>query len=88
MFDAHCAMPPATLIQLAGAIKPYDLLFLEEPAVPGNIEVFKRLKEQIDIPAGGRRTRPDHLGVPALPAASLPRHPAARLLPHAAASPR
>ena len=37
MFDAHSAVPPATLIQLAAAIKPYDLLFIEEPAVPGNI---------------------------------------------------
>ena len=58
MFDAHCAVPPATLIQLAGALKPYDLLFLEEPAVPGNIEVFKRLKAQISIPlAAGERDR-------------------------------
>lgn len=58
MFDAHCAVPPATLIQLAAAIKPYDLLFIEEPAVPGNIEVFKRLKEQISIPlAAGERDR-------------------------------
>jgi galactonate dehydratase len=58
MFDAHCAVPPATLIQLAAAIQPYDILFLEEPAVPGNIEVFKRLKEQIRIPlATGERDR-------------------------------
>lgn len=58
MFDAHCALPPATLIQLASAIAPYDLLFIEEPAVPGNIEVFKRLKEQIRIPlAAGERDR-------------------------------
>src|SRR5262249_5667534 len=58
MFDAHSAVPPATLIQLAAAIKPYDVLFIEEPAVPGNIEVFKRLKEQIPIPlAAGRRDR-------------------------------
>ena len=58
MFDAHCAIPPATLIQLASALKPYDLLFIEEPAVPGNIEVFKRLKEQISIPlAAGERDR-------------------------------
>jgi galactonate dehydratase len=58
MFDAHCAVPPATLIQLAAAIQPYDVLFLEEPAVPGNIEVFKRLKEQIRIPlATGERDR-------------------------------
>jgi galactonate dehydratase len=58
MFDAHCAVPPATLIQLASVIKAYDVLFIEEPAVPGNIEVFKRLKEQIAIPlAAGERDR-------------------------------
>lgn len=58
MFDAHCALPPATLIQVAAAIQPYDVLFIEEPAVPGNIEVFKRLKEQIRIPlATGERDR-------------------------------
>ena len=58
MFDAHSAVPPATLIQLAAALKPYDVLFIEEPAVPGNIEVFKRLKEQIAIPlATGERDR-------------------------------
>ena len=58
MFDAHCAVPPATLIQLAAALKPYDVLFIEEPAVPGNIEVFKRLKAQIPIPlAAGERDR-------------------------------
>jgi galactonate dehydratase len=58
MLDAHCAIPPASLIQLASALKPYDLLFLEEPAVPGNIEVFKRLKAQISIPlATGERDR-------------------------------
>ena len=56
MFDAHCAVPPATLIQLAAAVKAYDVLFFEEVAVPGNIEVFKRLKEQISIPmATGER---------------------------------
>jgi galactonate dehydratase len=58
MFDAHCAIPPAMLIQFAAAVQPYDILFLEEPAVPGNIEVFKRLKEQIRIPlATGERDR-------------------------------
>jgi galactonate dehydratase len=58
MFDAHSAVPPATLIQVASAIKAYDVLFIEEPAVPGNIEVFKRLKEQISIPlAAGERDR-------------------------------
>jgi galactonate dehydratase len=58
MFDAHSAVPPATLIQLAAAIKPYDVLFIEEPAVPGNIEVFKRLKQAVNVPlATGERDR-------------------------------
>ena len=58
MFDAHCALPPATLIQLASALQPHDVLFIEEVAVPGNIEVFKRLKEAIRIPlASGERDR-------------------------------
>src|SRR6185369_13649800 len=50
--------PPATLIQFAAAIEPYDILFLEEPAVPGNIEVFKRIRQSIRIPmATGERDR-------------------------------
>lgn len=58
MFDAHCAVPPATLIQLAAALESDDVLFLEEVAVPGNIEIFRRLKEQIRIPlAVGERDR-------------------------------
>lgn len=58
MFDAHCAIPPAMLIQFASAVEPMNLLFLEEVAVPGNIEVFKRLKEHIKIPmATGERDR-------------------------------
>jgi galactonate dehydratase len=58
MFDAHCAMPPPILIQFAAAIQPYDVLWIEEPAVPGNVEVFKRLKQQIRVPiATGERDR-------------------------------
>jgi galactonate dehydratase len=58
MFDAHCAVPPPLLIQLCSAIQPYDVMWIEEPAVPGNIEVFKRLKQQIRIPiATGERDR-------------------------------
>src|SRR5262245_3680086 len=58
MFDAHSAVPPATLIQFASAVAPYDLLFLEEPAVPGNIDTFKRIKQQVKIPlACGERDR-------------------------------
>lgn len=58
MFDAHCALPPPFLMQFAAAVKPYDLLYIEEPAVPGNIEVFKRLKKAINIPlAVGEQAR-------------------------------
>jgi len=58
MFDAHCAVPSAMLIQLASAIEPYDVLFIEEPAVPGSIEVFQRLKQHIKQPlATGERDR-------------------------------
>jgi galactonate dehydratase len=58
MFDAHCSMPPPMLIQFAAAIEPYDVMWIEEPAVPGNIEVFKRLKQQIRVPiATGERDR-------------------------------
>lgn len=58
MFDAHCSVPPAMLIQFAQAIEAMDVLFIEEPAVPGDINVFLRLKEQIRIPlATGERDR-------------------------------
>jgi galactonate dehydratase len=58
MFDCHCAIPPPMLLQFAAAVHPYDVLWFEEPAVPGNIEVFKRLKQQIRIPiATGERDR-------------------------------
>jgi galactonate dehydratase len=67
MFDAHCALPPATLIQFANAVQPYDLLFLEEPAVPGNIEVFKRIKQAVRIPlAAGERDRTIYEFIPYL----------------------
>lgn len=58
IFDAHCALPPPFLIQLANALDPTDVIFIEEVAVPGNIEVFKRLKQAIRIPlASGERDR-------------------------------
>jgi galactonate dehydratase len=58
MFDAHCAVPPPLLIQFCGAIEPYDVMWIEEPVVPGNIEAFVRLKQQIRIPiATGERDR-------------------------------
>jgi galactonate dehydratase len=39
-------------------LEPYEVLWIEEPAVYGNIEVFKRLKQQIRIPiATGEKDR-------------------------------
>jgi len=82
MFDAHCALPPPMLIQFANAIEPYDVLWIEEPAVPGNIEVFKRLKQQIRVPlATGERDR-TNLGSDRLPDQQLHRHPPVRRRPH------
>ena len=58
MFDAHCCRSAADADPVRRAIEPYDVLFIEEPAVPGNIEVFKRLKEAIRVPlATGERDR-------------------------------
>ena len=58
MFDAHSAIPPAAMIQLAGAIESSAVLFIEEPAVPGNIEVFKKIRQAVRTPlATGERDR-------------------------------
>ena len=58
MFDVHCNMPPPMLIQFASAIEAYNVMWLEEVAVYGNIEIFKRLKQQIRIPiATGEKDR-------------------------------
>ncbi|MBY0528389.1 MAG: mandelate racemase/muconate lactonizing enzyme family protein [Gemmataceae bacterium] len=58
MFDAHCAVPPPLLIQFCAAIEPYDVMWIEEPVVPGNIDAFIRLKQHIRQPlATGERDR-------------------------------
>jgi galactonate dehydratase len=58
MFDCHSSMQPPLLLQFAAAVEPYNLLWLEEPVVPNNIEAFKRIKQQIKIPiATGERDR-------------------------------
>lgn len=58
MFDTHSCLPPPLLIQFANAVEPYDLLWIEEPAVPGNIEVFRRIKQSVKVAiASGERDR-------------------------------
>ncbi len=58
MFDAHSALPVALVQQFAASIEAYDLLFIEEPSVPGNVHVFKKLRDEIRVPlATGERVR-------------------------------
>lgn len=58
MVDCHCQLPPPIMIQFANAIEPMNVLWVEEVAVPGNLEVFKRIKQQCRVPiALGERDR-------------------------------
>jgi galactonate dehydratase len=58
MVDCHCKLPPPIMIQFANAIEPYNVLWVEEVACPGNIEVFKRIKQQCRVPVAlGERDR-------------------------------
>jgi galactonate dehydratase len=58
MFDAHSMLPPPLVRQFAGHLKSDDLLFLEEAWVPGNIEVMRRVREEVPVPlATGERDR-------------------------------
>jgi galactonate dehydratase len=41
--DAHGRHTPSQAIKLARALEPYDLLFLEEPVPPDNVDAFMRL---------------------------------------------
>ena len=78
MFDAPLRHPAGHADPVRAAVEPYNILWLEEPACPGNIEVFKRLKQQIRIPiALGERDR-TIWEVIVLSAEPLHRHSAAR----------
>lgn len=58
MVDCHCKLAPPIMIQFANSLEPFNVLWLEEPACPGNIEVFKRIKQQCRVPiALGERDR-------------------------------
>ncbi|MBT4502685.1 MAG: mandelate racemase/muconate lactonizing enzyme family protein [Gemmatimonadetes bacterium] len=58
MVDAHSCLPPPLVRQFAGYLKSDDLLFLEEAWVPGNIEVMRRVREEVPVPlATGERDR-------------------------------
>ena len=83
MFDAHCAMPPATLIQLAAAMQALRPAVHRRAGRAGQHRGRSSAsRQQISVPlAAGERDRTIWEMHP-LPAATLPRHPAAGLLPH------
>lgn len=60
-------LPPPFLLQVAAAIKPYEVLFMEEIAVPGNLEVFRSPQSPNWNSDRDRRTPPYDLGVLAVP---------------------
>jgi len=58
MVDAHSMVPAASMIQLANAIEPSDVLFIEEPWLPGAIETAKKIRQAVRVPlATGERDR-------------------------------
>jgi galactonate dehydratase len=57
VFDAHAAVPPL-LILLVVAVERHGVLRVEGPALPGNIEIFKKLRQVMEVPlATGERDR-------------------------------
>ena len=50
LHDVHERVPPAQAIQLAKALEPYRLFFLEDPLAPEDIEWFKHIREQTSTP--------------------------------------
>lgn len=58
MFDAHSMLPPPMVRQFGSYLRSDDLLFLEEAWVPGNVEVMRRVREEVPVPlATGERDR-------------------------------
>jgi galactonate dehydratase len=55
-WDAHGRLSPAMSIRLARAIEPYDVWFLEEPALPENAKALAQVARATSIPvATGER---------------------------------
>ncbi len=54
--DLHGRFSPAMSIRLAKELEPYNLLFLEEPCLPENIDALARIAQTTSIPiAAGER---------------------------------
>jgi galactonate dehydratase len=55
-WDAHGRLTPAMSIKLARALEPYDVWFLEEPALPENAKALAQVARAVTIPvATGER---------------------------------
>ena len=57
MCDVHGRLRPAAAIRLGRALEPYDLLFLEEPVPPDNIQSLRLVREAglaMDLATGER----------------------------------
>ncbi|HLI50680.1 MAG TPA: enolase C-terminal domain-like protein, partial [Thermomicrobiaceae bacterium] len=50
LHDIHERIPPIDAIQLAKALEPYRLFFLEDPFAPEDIGYFRLLRQQAAIP--------------------------------------
>ncbi|HMO56387.1 MAG TPA: enolase C-terminal domain-like protein [Roseiflexaceae bacterium] len=50
LHDIHERLPPALAIQLARAVEPYQLFFLEDPLAPEQVEWFRNLRRQTSTP--------------------------------------
>jgi galactonate dehydratase len=58
MVDLHGPpwLTPADAVRMGRALEPYDLLFLEDPIAPENVEGYRRLREHLAMPlAAGER---------------------------------
>lgn len=55
-FDFHGKASPAMAVRLAQALEPYEMLFIEEPVLPENIDAMATVARQTSIPiATGER---------------------------------
>ncbi len=56
MFDAHGDLYPSVSSQLARELEDLHLLWIEEPALPENVDAMKKVKEKTSVPiATGER---------------------------------
>lgn len=56
MVDCHGRLSPANAIRLCEALADYDLLFIEEPTPPENVEALKQVSSRSPVPiAAGER---------------------------------